>query len=286
VGFVVFAGALTIASAALTGTRYVVRCAGDVASVAGFDAVTNAVIFEPLTAFEAVTRYWSAARPVLALSRMQLFAGSDGRVAGFVTAFTHEYHATPTVTDVVPVHPDAAMLFAVRMEFSERVPVTVGAVVHVGSSCTTSVDAVYLIFVAAALVAASSARRYVPRSAAVTLYVLEFASLAVERVHTAGSIVALGVGTFAVQRNQRCVIGLVTPVQVAGVTERDLPTTGTGLAEAFIRVPPLIDGFPTAAGGFVTADVDADTRLKKLVPSLVRLTRTTRYFSRSAATGR
>jgi hypothetical protein len=116
--------------------------------------------------------------------------------------------------------------------------------------------------------------------------VLEFASLAVDTEHTAGSIVALGVGTFAVHRNQRCVMGLVTPVQVAGVTESDLPTTGTGLAEAFIRVPPLTDGFPTAAGGFVTAEVDADTRLKKLVPSLVRLTRTTRYLPRSdVATG-
>jgi hypothetical protein len=188
---------------------------------------------------------------------------------------------------VVPVQSAAVMLFAVRIEPAERVPVTVGAVVHAGSSCTTSVDAVYLIFVAAELEAASSTRRYVFRSSAVTLYVLEFASLAVDTVHNAGSIVALGVGTFAVQRNQRCVMGLVTPVQVAGVTESDLPTTGTGLADAFMRVPPLIDGFPTAAGGFVTAAVDADTRLKKLVPSLVRLTRTTRYLPRSVgATGR
>jgi hypothetical protein len=136
-----------------------VRCAGDVASVAGFDAVTKAVIFEPLTASVAVTRYWLVARPVLAVSRVQLFTVSDGSVAGSATTFTHEYHDTSTVMLAVPVQSAAVMLFAVRIEPAERVPVTVGAVVHAGISCTTSVDAVYLIFVAAELEAASSARR-------------------------------------------------------------------------------------------------------------------------------
>jgi hypothetical protein len=62
------------------------------------------------------------------------------------------------------------------------------------------------------------------------------------------SMVVEGLVTIAEQRNHRCVMGLVTPVHVAGVTEIDFPTTGTALADAFMRVPPLFVGLPVVAG--------------------------------------